>query len=62
MYALKLIEKKFIQENKKEIIVQNERNIMVQMQDYPFLLQLEYAFEQKHYIAFVMEYCAGGEM
>ncbi len=32
------------------------------MQNYPFLLQIEYAFEQKNYIAFVMEYCAGGEM
>lgn len=31
MYALKLIEKKFILTNKKEVIVQNERNIMTMM-------------------------------
>ncbi|EAR98079.1 Serine/Threonine kinase domain protein (macronuclear) [Tetrahymena thermophila SB210] len=62
MYALKLIEKKFILTNKKEQIVQNERNIMTMMQGHPFLLQLDYAFESKNYIAFAMEYCAGGEM
>ena len=29
MYALKLIDKAFIIENKKEIIVKNERSIMI---------------------------------
>lgn len=62
MYALKLIEKNFIKTNKKEVIVQNERNIMTIMQGHPFLLQLDYAFESNSYIAFAMEYCAGGEM
>lgn len=32
MYALKLIDKKFIEENKKQGIVKNERNIMTIMQ------------------------------
>ncbi len=37
MFALKLIDKKFIIDNNKEIIVKNERNIMVEI-DHPFLL------------------------
>lgn len=61
MYALKLIDINFITQNRKEVIVQNERNIMSTL-NHPFLLQLEFAFETKHYIGFVMEYCAGGEL
>jgi len=29
---------------------------------HPFLLKLEYAFESKDYLGFVIEYCAGGEL
>lgn len=29
---------------------------------HPFLLKLEYAFETKDNLGFVMEYCAGGEL
>ncbi|KAL4450299.1 hypothetical protein ABPG74_009005 [Tetrahymena malaccensis] len=61
MFALKLIDKKFIIENKKEVIVQNERNIMASIA-HPFLLKLEYSFESKSYLGFCMEYCAGGEL
>ncbi|CAD8143598.1 unnamed protein product [Paramecium pentaurelia] len=60
-YALKLIDKKFIIDNKKEIIVQNERDIMVKMKN-QYIIPLHYAFESKFYIAFVLEYCAGGEL
>ncbi|CAD8049944.1 unnamed protein product [Paramecium sonneborni] len=60
-YALKLIDKKFIMDNKKEIIVQNERDIMIKMEN-QYIIPLHYAFESKYYIAFVLEYCAGGEL
>lgn len=62
MFALKLIDKGFIIENKKEIIVQNERNIMISILNQPFLLKIEYCFENKSYLGFAMEYCAGGEL
>jgi serum/glucocorticoid-regulated kinase 2 len=29
---------------------------------HPFLLKVEYTFESKSYLGFVMEYCAGGEL
>ena len=41
--------------------MQNERNIMTLI-DHPFLLKLEFAFESKSFLGFVMEYCAGGEL
>ena len=30
--------------------------------DNPFIVNLEYSFESKHYLVFVLEYCAGGEL
>ncbi|CAD8148565.1 unnamed protein product [Paramecium pentaurelia] len=60
-YALKLIDKKFIFDNAKEVIVQNERDIMVKMEN-QYITKMHYAFETKFYIAFVLEYCAGGEL
>ncbi|CAD8051958.1 unnamed protein product [Paramecium sonneborni] len=60
-YALKLIDKKFIFDNSKEVIVQNERDIMVKMEN-QYITKLHYAFETRFYIAFVLEYCAGGEL
>ncbi|CAK72296.1 unnamed protein product (macronuclear) [Paramecium tetraurelia] len=60
-YALKLIDKKFIIDNNKEIIVQNERDIMIKMEN-QYIIPLHYAFESKFYIAFVLDYCAGGEL
>ncbi|CAK55725.1 unnamed protein product (macronuclear) [Paramecium tetraurelia] len=60
-YALKLIDKKFIFDNAKEVIVQNERDIMVRMEN-QYIIKLHYAFETRFYIAFVLEYSAGGEL
>ncbi|CAD8064317.1 unnamed protein product [Paramecium primaurelia] len=60
-YALKLIDKSFIMENQKEVIVQNERDIMVNM-DNQYITPLHFAFETKYYIAFVLDYCSGGEL
>ena len=60
-YAMKLIDKNFIMQNNKEGIVQNERDIMVSMEN-QVITPLHFAFETRFYIAFVMEYCAGGEL
>ena len=48
-------------DNKKEIIVYKESDIMIKM-DNSYIIPLHYAFESKFYIAFVLEYCAGGEL
>ncbi|CAD8101305.1 unnamed protein product [Paramecium primaurelia] len=60
-YAMKLIDKEFILQNKKQGIVQNERDIMTVL-DHPFIIKLEYAFESKNFIVFVLEFCSGGEL
>ncbi|CAD8122272.1 unnamed protein product [Paramecium sonneborni] len=60
-YAMKLIDKEFILQNKKQGIVQNERDIMTVL-DHPFIIKLDYAFESKNFIIFVLEFCSGGEL
>ncbi|CAK64739.1 unnamed protein product (macronuclear) [Paramecium tetraurelia] len=60
-YAMKLIDKEFILQHKKQGIVQNERDIMTVL-DHPFIIKLEYAFESKNFIVFVLEFCSGGEL
>ena len=60
-YAMKLIDKQFILENRKQSIVSNERSVMVGV-DHPFVLPLKFAFESAEFIVFVLEYCPGGEL
>ena len=30
--------------------------------NHPFVIKMEYAFVTKNYLAFVLEYCSGGEL
>lgn len=30
--------------------------------DHPFLVKLEYAFEHRNFLVFVLEFCSGGEL
>ena len=60
-YAMKLIDKDFIVQNKKKSIVMNERNIMIEI-DHPFILPVKFAFESAEFIIFILEYCPGGEL
>jgi serum/glucocorticoid-regulated kinase 2 len=61
LFAMKLIDKEFIIKNKKQRIVQNERDIMAII-DHPFIIKLDYSFESRNFIVFVMEFCSGGEL
>ncbi|KAM3129187.1 hypothetical protein pb186bvf_018742 [Paramecium bursaria] len=60
-YAMKLIEKKPILQQNKQSIIQNERDIM-SILNHPFIVGLQYAFESRKYLVFVLEYCSGGEL
>ncbi len=53
-YALKLMEKEGLLESGKECVVTNERNIMVGIQS-PYIVNLEFAFETKHFVALALE-------
>jgi serine/threonine protein kinase len=52
-YALKLMEKEGLFESGKECVVTNERNIMVGLNS-PSIVNLEYAFETKHFVALAL--------
>jgi serum/glucocorticoid-regulated kinase 2 len=58
-YAMKVISKSFILKQKKKQLVVNERNIMVDI-THPLHAKLQWAFESKHSIIFVMDYYPGG--
>ena len=60
-YAMKLIDKEFIIKKKTECIVRNERDIM-SVVDHPFLVKLEYSFEHRNFLVFILEFCSGGEL
>lgn len=53
-YALKLMEKEGLFESGKECVVSNERNIMVDLKS-PYIVNLEFAFETKHFVALALE-------
>lgn len=52
-YALKLMEKEGLFESGKECVVSNERNIMVDLKS-PCIVNLEFAFETKHFVALAL--------
>ncbi|CAD8081527.1 unnamed protein product [Paramecium primaurelia] len=60
-YAMKLIEKSSIISQNKQIIIQNERDLMCNL-NHPFIVKIQYAFESRKYLVFVLEYCSGGEL
>ncbi|CAD8163008.1 unnamed protein product [Paramecium octaurelia] len=60
-YAMKLIEKSPIIQQNKQSIIQNERDIM-SILNHPFIVKMQYAFESRKYLVFVLEYCSGGEL
>ncbi|CAD8090358.1 unnamed protein product [Paramecium sonneborni] len=60
-YAMKLIEKNSIISQNKQIIIQNERDIMCNL-NHPFIVKIQYAFESRRFLVFVLEYCSGGEL
>ncbi|CAD8103316.1 unnamed protein product [Paramecium sonneborni] len=60
-YAMKLIEKSSIISQNKQIIIQNERDIMCNL-NHPFIVKIQYAFESRRFLVFILEYCSGGEL
>lgn len=61
VYAVKLIQKKFIMEKKNKEIVFRERQILNALK-HPFVVTLHYTFQTASDLYFVMDYCANGEL
>lgn len=60
-FALKILEKGTVVENKQQLNVMNEKNILLQG-DHPFIVRLFRTFKDKKYLYFLMEFVQGGEM
>lgn len=53
-YAMKVMLKRFINENQKESIIENERNIC-RMLNHPFVVKLNHCFETHSFVCFVLD-------
>ena len=60
-YAMKLIEKERIYQEKLEVYVKTERNVMSTVKS-PFIIRLHYAFQTPQFFGLVMDYCSGGTL
>ena len=61
LYAVKAIKKTLLIMDKIRKDVENERDIMAE-NDHPFLIDMEFLFENEHRIYFVMPFVRGGEL
>ena len=60
-FAMKILKKDFIKQNKQIVHTKVERKILEKI-DYPFIAQLFYAFQNKEKLYMITEYMPGGEM
>eukprot|EP01017_Pseudomicrothorax_dubius_P024205 TRINITY_DN2575_c0_g1_i2.p1 TRINITY_DN2575_c0_g1~~TRINITY_DN2575_c0_g1_i2.p1 ORF type:complete len:304 (-),score=73.01 TRINITY_DN2575_c0_g1_i2:365-1276(-) len=61
LYALKVIKKNLLQKAKQEESIKVERDILISC-DHPFIMKLNYAFQNERKIFFALEYTPGGEL
>ena len=60
LYSMKVMDKKIIEERKKQQRVESERSILKTLK-HPFIVHLLFDFETPLYHLFIMTYCAGGD-
>jgi serine/threonine protein kinase len=60
-YAMKILKKKFLREFKQQFNTKNERNLMIQL-NFPFIIKLNYAFQDVKKLYIVSEFMQGGEL
>ena len=61
LYAMKVIRKDVILENEQMENIQLEKDILRQI-DHPFLVNMEYVFQNDYRIYFLMKFVKGGEL
>ena len=61
LYAMKVIRKDIILENEQMENIQLEKDILRQI-DHPFLVNMEYVFQNQYRIYFLMKFVKGGEL
>lgn len=60
--ALKVLDKRDIENEAKMQQVLNERSVLVRSFKSPFLLSLSYCFQDHQHLYFAMKYCPGGDL
>jgi len=60
IYAMKMLEKDYIRKHDQVLNIFTERGILAQI-DHPFIVSLQYAFQSRTKLYFVMDYCSGGD-
>jgi len=60
VYAMKMLEKDYIRKNDQIMNIFTERGILAKL-NHPFIVSLQYAFQTKTKLYFVMDYCSGGD-
>ena len=61
LFAMKVIRKDIILENEQMENIQLEKDILRQI-DHPFLVNMEYVFQNEYRIYFLMKFVKGGEL
>jgi len=60
VYAMKMLEKDYIRKNDQVRNIFTERGILAKL-NHPFIVSLQFAFQTKTKLYFVMDYCSGGD-
>lgn len=61
MYAMKVLDKNMLTDQRKLKQIENERKIM-NLINHPFIVKLYWAFQTNTTLNFVMDFCVGGEL
>ncbi|XP_058535656.1 serine/threonine-protein kinase Sgk2 isoform X4 [Ochotona princeps] len=61
-YAVKVLQKKSILQNKEQGHIMAERNVLLKNVRHPFLVGLRYSFQTPEKLYFVLDYVNGGEL
>lgn len=61
IFAMKILKKEYIIKKKQEAHTQAERDILEKIH-YPFIVSLQYAFQDQNHLFFVTEFAQGGEL
>jgi len=60
IYACKVLEKRQLVEDKQVVNIFTERGILIRLR-HPFVVSMQFAFQTKDNLFFVMDYCSGGD-
>jgi len=60
VYACKVLSKRLLLNERQVVNIFIERGILIRLR-HPFIVSLQYAFQTKEKLFFVMDYCAGGD-